>query len=312
MIAQPWRIRRWATAHLGQLDVLEVLPVLTVLVLLLRAPDAWYLQVPMTMLGILGLTFRSWLKTSAFWYLAATLLGTTIYFQWEAVDNHKYLMAYWCITLCCVFSLPSHLQRSGIACSARWTIGLCMAWAVLWKVLSPDYLNGSFFHYTLLVDERFAMVARLLAGVPASSLADNRHLHDLLLNGHLRGLEVASVGLADTWQVRKVALLLTWWTVLIEAGLAVLFLLPDRARLRTFRNAGLLAFGITTYAVAPVIGFGWMLMLLGMAQTGRRQQAWRLGYLAAFLLIQAYMLPVSDVVQLVGRFLSGPAACCGL
>lgn len=69
----------------------------------------------------------------------------------------------------------------------------------------------------------------------------------------------------------------------------------------TIRNAALLLFAATTYFVAPVRGFGWMLMLLGLAQCRDDQRYVRLAYLAALVLIQAYTLPVGALMGLVGR-----------
>jgi hypothetical protein len=71
--------------------------------------------------------------------------------------------------------------------------------------------------------------------------------------------------------------------------------------LATARNAALLFFAATTYFVAPVRGFGWMLMLLGMAQCRDDQRHLRLAYLAALVLIQAYTLPVGAIMNLVGK-----------
>jgi hypothetical protein len=59
----------------------------------------------------------------------------------------------------------------------------------------------------------------------------------------------------------------------------------------------LLLFAATTYALAPVRGFGWMLMLLGLAQCEDRDRHFRPLYLAAILLIQAYTLPLAAVIE---------------
>src|SRR5688572_22566345 len=84
------RADRWLN-----LDPLDVLPPLTVLHLLVHAPEAWYLQVVLLPLFALGLIFRPWLQTPAFWYVTAALFGGTIYLNWESSDNHKYLFVYW-------------------------------------------------------------------------------------------------------------------------------------------------------------------------------------------------------------------------
>jgi len=73
--------------------------------------------------------------------------------------------------------------------------------------------------------------------------------------------------------------------------------LNSNARWATARNALLLLFAVTTYVIAPVRGFGWMLMLLGLAQCDDSNRPFRPLYLAAIVLVQAYTLPVSAVFQ---------------
>jgi hypothetical protein len=149
-----------------------------------------------------------------------------------------------------------------------------------------------------------------MTGVSLDSLATNRELRDLMLHGHLTGTTVNSVELAGWNQVAWLSGFLTWWTVLIEGALGLLFLVPvsragNYARwISLTRNTLLILFAVTTYSVAPVRGFGWMLMLLGLAQcidTGidSRDRRFRWGYLAALLLIQAYTIPLGQIISLL-------------
>jgi hypothetical protein len=306
---------------------LRDLPLLTIVLLLTSAPDQWYLRAPLIALFALGVVFRSWLVRPQFWYVVATLLGATVYLNWESSDNHKYLFVYWCLALCCAFSLPKHEQQEALALTSRWLIGLCMLLAAVWKLATPDYTSGTFFHYENLCDGRLAALVAWLTGMTPESLAANRELRELIQSGHLRGLALQSVTLADSPRLWWLAQAMTWWTIAIEGTLAVLFLWPDRTKPRPvvgvrlgalledqslalpnsfpqvqlLRNSALLLFAATTYFVAPVRGFGWMLMLLGMAQCREDQRGLRLAYLAALVLIQAYTLPVGALVGLVAK-----------
>jgi hypothetical protein len=275
----------------------RVLPLLTVVLLLTAAPEAWYLRGPLVALFAVGVVYRRWLYRPPFWYAVATLLGTTVYLNWESSDNHKYLFVYWCLALCAAFSLPRPQQAAALAAGSRWLIGLCMLLAVAWKLAMPDYRDGSFFQFTLLTDERFAHFAAAACGIAPQTLADNRQLVSLLTSGHLQGAALDSVVLTASPAVGRIALAMTWWTVLIEGLLAAAFLAPDRRGSALARNTLLLIFAATTYFLAPVRGFGWMLMLLGLAQCGQRDRGFRPLYLAAIVLIQAYTLPVTSVVQ---------------
>src|SRR5262245_37201227 len=196
-IKQPgWRFSPGQWLERLRFEPREALALLTVVLLLTATPDQWYLRGPLVAVFALAIVYRRWLMAPQFWYVVATLLGTTVYLNWESSDNHKYLFVYWCLALCTAFSLPREQQRAALAVSSRWLIGLCMLLAVAWKLAMPDYRDGSFFEVTLLADERFAYFTNAIAGFPLKSLADNRALQDLLREGHLRGAGVSSVVLA--------------------------------------------------------------------------------------------------------------------
>ena len=50
----------------------------------------------------------------------------------------------------------------------------------------------------------------------------------------------------------------------------------------------LLVFCVTTYALAPVAGFGWLLAVMGLAQCHPNQRMLRGAYVAVFVLILLY------------------------
>jgi hypothetical protein len=278
-------------------EPLEVLPLLTMVLLLTAAPEQWYLRGPLIAIFAIGVVYRELLAKPAFWYVAATLLGTTVYLNWESSDNHKYLFVYWCLALCGSFSLPQTQRAAALAISSRWLIGGCMLMAVLWKLAMHDYRDGSFFEFTLLADERFAYFTDVLTGTPLKTLAENRSLVELIRNAHLRGVDVDSVVLDGSNRAAFIALAMTWWTVLIEGSIAAAFLAPNKPWIAAVRNLLLLLFATTTYIVAPVRGFGWVLMLLGLAQCEERDRAYRPLYLAAIVLIQIYTLPMGAIIE---------------
>jgi hypothetical protein len=278
-------------------EPLEALPLLTVVLLLTAMPPQWYLAGPLVAIFALGVVYRSWLAAPPYWYVVATLLGTTIYLNWEASDNHRYLFVYWCLALCCAFSLPREQQSAAIAQSSRWLIGLCMLLACVWKLATPEYVNGTFFQFELLVDERLAAVTTLMTGLSNEMLTDNRLLRDLLRSGHVETAAVESVRLSGQEATTWLAYATTWWTVGIEGLLAIAFLWPDGRRAATTRNGLLLLFAATTYFIAPVRGFGWMLMLLGLGQCDERDRGFRPLFLAAIVLIQLYTLPIAAVIE---------------
>lgn len=279
----------------------ERLSLLTVIVLLLSPLAVWYLFIPLVILCVIGVVHRKLLTSTPYWYTITTMLGATIYLNWESVDNHKYLICYWCLTLCCVNSLAPKDRKRALEKSSRLLIGLCMAFATFWKLASDNYLDGSFFEYQLLVDSRFDHAASALGNISTEALADNRYLVELLTNGYRRGLELTNIQLQSTPEVHRLGWLLTWWTIVIEGALAALFLFPDRPTSAFLRNITLILFAVTTYSVATVKGFGWVLMLLGMAQCHKTERFYYWAYFVSFLLIQAYLIPYGDILNLLAN-----------
>ena len=72
---------------------------------------------------------------------------------------------------------------------------------------------------------------------------------------------------------------------MLETLVALLSVIPPGGRIEAARHASLLAFCVTTYALAPVAGFGWLLATMGLAQCRRDQRLLRGAYMAAFILI---------------------------
>ena len=300
----PLRQLRELNLRLPPLAPLRVLPLLTVILLLVSVADSGLLFAPLAAWFALGVALPRLLRTALFWYVTATILGTGVYFTWESADNHRYLFVYWSLALCCTFSLPRAEHPLALATSSRWLLGLCMFLATVWKIASPDYLSGSFFHYELLADERFAHVASWTSGISLEQLAENRALRESLVAGSLTGTERSEVQLHSASAIAAVAQILTWWTLGIEGLLAALFLgtaiFPHRPRLVLAANLALLLFAATTFAVAPVRGFGGVLMLLGLAQCEPEQKACRYAFLAAFVVMQLCTLPLMDLLALLG------------
>jgi len=298
-------LRRWKILEmkLPALLPLRVLPPLTMLLLLVNTADNGLLFTPLAAWFALGVALPRLLRTPLFWYVTATILGTAVWFIWESADNHRYLFVYWTLALCSTFSLPRGERPFALALTSRWLLGLCMLLAVAWKCVSPDYLSGSFFHYELLADERFAYLASWTSGLSLEQLAENRGLRESLTSGALVGKELSEVQFHSNPAAAVVAHVLTWWTVGIEGLLAAFFLgtaiFLRRQRLLWAANLALLVFAATTYAVAPVRGFGGILMLLGMAQCEPDQKKFRYAFLAAFVLTQLSPLPLMDLLAIL-------------
>jgi hypothetical protein len=194
------------------------------------------------------------------------------------------LLSYWC--LAAAVSCRVEDRDRVLAQNARWLIALVFGFATLWKlVLAPDFVDGAFFHVTLLVDPRFEGFTRLIGGlsidqIEAARVALSRHADA----GTLDAVAAAKPSARIEW----LALVITRWTVAIEGAVFLAFCWPRDRGLSKVRNAVLIVFCATTYAVATVDGFGWLLVAMGLAGCETERTRTRVAFLATFVLILFY------------------------
>jgi hypothetical protein len=118
-----------------------------------------------------------------------------------------------------------------VATNARLLIGFSFAFAVLWKgILSPDFMDGTYFHYTFLTDNRFQDFGLLFGGMEYADFAYDRQRLARLGNANAA---IEFLNLRSSDQLALLATVITWWTLFIEGALAVLFLWPKQVRRAT-------------------------------------------------------------------------------
>jgi hypothetical protein len=253
---------------------------LTLLDLLLDPVGRWNVRPLILALAAAGLLSESLIRNRMFWLLLSALTAWRILDDWPLSDNHAYLLSYWCLAI--FLALHSRDPGRTLAKSARLLIGLAFLFAVLWKgVLSDDFVDGRFFRHLLLTDDRFEEVALVLGGMSETALERAR----ALLEKNLHEPATALPSSIETESLRGIARVATWGTLVLEFGVALLFLLPGRIGVGRLRDAALLVFCIGTYAVAPVPGFGWLLLAMGVAQCPLHARTTLCLYLAGFAVV---------------------------
>jgi hypothetical protein len=257
---------------------------LTAIILLLRPLDVWSVAPFVLAAACLSLVVRAIRRAPITWLLVAVLVAARIVLVWPLSDNHIYLLAYWCLAIGPALSGP--MPAGTLAASSRWLLGAAFATAVLWKaVLSPDYVDGRFFRVTLLTDERFADASLVFGGLSRDQMAENRSFLQPLPEG---AELLTPPGFVEPPRLRAFAAVATWGGLALETLIGVLCLIPSAGRIEQARHASVLAFCATTYALAPVAGFGWLLATMGLAQCRTHQRLLRGAYLAVFILILLY------------------------
>jgi hypothetical protein len=271
---------------------------LTAIALLLRPMGPWFVRPAILAVAVLMILSPALLRSALAWSAIAAMIAVRIADDWPLADNHIYLLGYW--ALANALSLRAPDGDAALASSSRWLIGLAFVFAVLWKtMLSPDFLDGRFFRVTLLTDPRFGDAAQLIGGLSAEQLAANRKALETLPAG-AELLDPPSI--VEPARLRVLATAATWGIVALESAVALAMLLPAAALRSTVRHVSLLLFCGITYLFAPVAGFGWLLLAMGVGQLDDTQVGLRRAYVAAFLVVIFYgEIPWAEVALNMGR-----------
>lgn len=279
--ADRWTLSEVAS-QIAAMDLVDLTLRLTLLTLLLHPIGDWLLRPIILGLVSSSFLFPGLLRNPWLWGVLTVLTGLRVAIDWQLADNHGYLLCYWCLAV--TLALVSHDPRDCLALNGRLLIGWAFAFATLWKLLSPDYLDGRFFRVMMLSDLRFAEFAQLAGGLTPDLFDTLREfVHQHVDGPLLEPLPTPAAPNRFLW----LAHFLTLWTVGIEGAVAVTFLWPLGRGLSRMRNIVLLSFCVTTYAVATITGFGWLLLAMGVAQCGPKRWT-RFFYLAVFGLILFY------------------------
>jgi hypothetical protein len=274
-------VLRAAWRELAEMDRADLALRLLLVALLFQPVGNPWLRPPAMALAALGLLAPSALASASLWAALTALATARIVLIWPTSDNHAFLLAYWC--LAALLATLAQRRDAVLAWNGRALIAGAFFFATLWKaVLSPDFLDGRFFAVSLVDDPRFESFAQLVTGIDADTLYALRDL----TREHVDGVFVPWDGMpVPPSRLATVARAMALSTVAIEGAIALAFLLPARVRPARLRDPLLLAFCATTYVLAPVAGFGWLLLSMGIAQLDPARRVMRVGYLAAFVWI---------------------------
>ncbi|MFT3679583.1 MAG: hypothetical protein QM791_04885 [Ferruginibacter sp.] len=290
-------MKRLADILLGDLDKKNIVLTSTLLFLALHASGYRHVQLPVTIICSAGIIFPALKNSKYLWaaiILAYTVGNIALYFE---LVNHKFLYLYWCIAIfACLFS-PDFEKAARF--NAALLIGLVFAIATLQKLFSADYMDGSFILYILVKDERVGNFLSMFHLLPKEMVEQNIRAASRLVNDAAYPYEAS---LAYTVAAKHFSLILTWLTVIIEAVLAILFLLPRRFSITKYRDYIMWLFLFFGYMIAPIGGFGSVLALMGMAQAETKKR--ELIYILLFLLVQIYGVELYKIIQFFARLFS--------
>lgn len=282
---------RWYADQVASIELFDLVSQVFLLGLLVYGPEDWFVRLPLVAIAVFSLVIPALRASEWTWYVLALLILYGAMISWYETDNHKYLMGYTSGMLACVCLARNSERLDVLRFVSRVMLGVVMLAAVGWKVANQDYVSGDFFRLTLLADSRFADFAALLTPLRSEELSRNHGIFTRYVELNAAGVGLGVSSLAYHSSVSILAVLMTWWTVAIELAIGLLFVLPLKAiRFLWARHLVLLLFMVTTYVVAIVPGFCWMLLCLAIASTDERDKGFRAFYLAMIALVQFYQV----------------------
>ncbi|MFP4229360.1 MAG: hypothetical protein ACLFTE_11115 [Salinivenus sp.] len=279
-------MRQWIERQ----ETIALVAPLTLILLLLYPGTLTETRAGLQLGAVAGLLYRPLQRTPAYWWILAALMGLYCVLTWHDADNHKYLITYWCLAVglsCWADDTEQALRMNG-----RLLVGLCFLVAVVWKLRTPDFLTGEYYQHAMLTDDRITRAAQLLAGMDASTFNANREAVSAL-TAYSSALERVALNGPDVLRVLSKGMVA--WTLAIESAIIGSFLWPGSSTWAArVRDGALLTFAATTYALANVGGFAWILLTMGLAQVRPERAPWRLGYLGVIGLVILYQLGPLD------------------
>lgn len=282
--AEPTVDRAPLLARVRGMDPVDLVPRATLALVLFNNRESLTLLVASGLLFFVAFFRRSLYASPYLWFGVTAVMGAWQAWHWERMDDHVVVTTYW--TLALGLSLLASEPGRAMEINARRLVGLVFAFAVFWKVTSPDFLRGAFFHYTLLADDRFRFFAEHLGGLSSEAYDANTAAIATL---YAAPEAIGHVALTSSAWLIALANLMTACGIATEATVALTFLAPLPERLWGIRFAALLVFCLTTYAMVPVAGFALLLLTLGLAQT---RPGWRSRMVFAVALPVMYLYPL--------------------
>ena len=258
---------------------------LTLLLLLLYGSSTVLLDVPLRIICGLMLIAPAFLTNQVLWVIICGVVWWVNAHDWLWIDNHKILISYWCLV--CALAVSSKEPNRVLAWNGRMLIGLTFLFATIWKIIAGEYWNGAFLHYTFLIENRLEDVATAIGGFSPNTLPQNHLLEEILSRFPQT---VKSVTLSSSPRLELFTLAASYWTLLIESFVALAFLSSSFGLLFRIRDWLLILFIATTYFLLPVLGFAYILSVMGLAQCPLDSRHRLLVYIGLFGFLQVARL----------------------
>jgi hypothetical protein len=238
----------------------DVTLVMTLVWGLVFGPQILWHKAAFSCLASASLIFPRLRQDERLWFVVLCINLMYLIPNWFYLPNDFFLFTYWVLT---IFLAISSKHYSILIRSAQLLIGLTFAFATLWKILAPDFLNGNLFHFHFLTNYYFSTLTEFFSTLSHTDVSINSSL----LPGESFGeIEEGIFELLGDSSLHSVAQFISVGAALTEGSVAVLFIIPIK-HFAKIRELALCFFMLTAYAILPVSSIGVLLSILGFAQS---------------------------------------------
>lgn len=233
------------------------------------------------LVALIGLVVPGMARNRWYWLgLFCLFIVSPIARPWLELDNHNWLQVYWLAAI--VLSRFAIKPDATLRVSARLLVGFAFLFAVAWKLMAPEFTTGAFFDFTFGTDRRLGDVAVTLGLQEGGLTGSNQRL---VTGWRSPGTTPVPEPIELSPIMVALAPWLAWGTVLLEGAVAATFLAPLRARWRWLRDASVVLFVAATYPLAPVTGFGLLVLAMAAMVSELRPRVRTAVYVAAFVFV---------------------------
>jgi hypothetical protein len=242
---------------------------------------------------VAGLLYRPLLSSSLAWFAVAALATVIVARHWHPVANHKFLTTYWLWVLAFThWASDSGIKNRIFIFNARFLVMFTMFGACLQKLLSPTYMDSSFFEMALLTESYFQPLLAITGVDPHLRELTNQTIS--AIQNPAVTLTAQSVTLPVSAFYGGLAVAVTFWNLAIQFVLELLGFFNQR-KVQIAFHILMLAFINITYIAAPFIGFGWLICILCYSFSASTFPRLSLAYLASMLALVMYESPWRDL-----------------
>lgn len=242
---------------------------------------------------VAALLYRPLLSSSLAWFILAAISTIIVARGWHPVANHKFLTTYWLWALTFThWASDSDIKNRIFTFNAKFLVMFTMLGACLQKLLSPTYMDSSFFEMALLTESYFQPLLTI-AGVDPHLRELTNQTISAIQNPSI-DLTVQSVTLPVTGLYSGIAVAVTFWNLSVQFVLEALGFINKRKAQIAFHIL-MLFFINSTYIAAPFIGFGWLICILCYVFSAKSFPRLSLAYLVSMLALIIYESPWRDL-----------------